>query len=140
MLLSIAAAKKSLAPIQLQRSLYLLGQQYSKLIGPGFYSFRTISSGQFSEGVYADADELAKKGLVSMDVSETGQREYRVTAAGLDRARSVEKSVSPEIVSFLRRTGAWVRTRSVDQLVRGPLEPAAPELSPPRKPVSRPQR
>lgn len=139
-LLTLATAKKSLLPIQLQRSLYLLGQQFPKLTAEAFYTFRTISSGQFSEEVYRDANLFALLGQVSIDTLESGGREYRITPKGLERAHELERRANPDAIQFLRRTVAWARTRSVDQLVHGPIEPAKPGLFTPPKPEVRPRR
>lgn len=139
-LLSMATAKRNLLPIQLQRSLYLLGQRFPKLTAEEFYTFRTISSGQFSEEVYRDVNLFSILGLVSIDVLESGGREYRVTPQGLERAGELEKRANPDAIQFLRRTVAWVRTRSVDQLVHGPGEPAPAVVLTPHKPNARPNR
>jgi hypothetical protein len=125
-LLVMATAKRTLLPLQLQKSLYLLGQKFPRLTAGAFYAFRAISSGQFSEEVARDANLLAMVGLVSIDVIDPGGRGYRLTPTGLERARELENRADPEAIQFLRRTVAWVRTRSVDQLLNGPLEPASP--------------
>ena len=122
-LLVMATAKRTLLPLQLQKSLYLLGQKFPRLTAGAFYAFREISSGQFSEEISRDANLLAMVGLVSIDVIDAGGRGYRVTPTGLERARELENRADPEATQFLRRTVAWVRTRSVDQLLHGPVEP-----------------
>jgi hypothetical protein len=133
-LLSLATAKRSLLPMQLQKSLYLLGQRFPKLTAGAFYTFRAISSGQFSEEVSRDANLFAMTGLVSIDVLDPGGRAYRVTPKGLERAQELEERADPDAIQFLRRTVAWVRTRTVDQLLHGPVEPASPAPLPTTKP------
>ncbi|HEY3123304.1 MAG TPA: hypothetical protein VGK70_04505 [Thermoanaerobaculia bacterium] len=134
-LLSLAAASgKRLLPVQLQKSLYLLGQQFPRLIEAGFYEFRSIGNEHFSEEVYADTDAMLKSGLVWIVHSDReGWRHYGATAAGRERARGLEKQLSPEVVRYVHRVVAWVSTRSVDQLLRGSPEPTAPAPSDPRK-------
>jgi hypothetical protein len=118
-LLAIAASD-NLLPLQLQKSLYLLGQRFPELSRTGFYEFRPVGGGDFSEQIYVDADALAKKGLVSIRFSErSGSREYRLTPAGAERARKLEKHVRPEIAQSMRKLVSWVNTRSMDQLLRG---------------------
>lgn len=133
-LLSLATAKRSLLPIQLQKSLYLLGQRFPRLTGGAFYAFGSTSSWQFSKEVSRDANLLAMTGLVSIDVVDPGERAYRLTPQGLERARELEKRADPDAIQFLRRTVAWVRTRSVDQLLHGPVEPASPAPLPATNP------
>jgi hypothetical protein len=130
-LLAIAGTH-GLIPIQLQRTLYLLGERFPKLAAGGFYEFRPISSGDYySEQIYRDAEALSQ-GLVAIGSSERdGRREYRVTPAGAGRARALAKHVRPALLHELHTLAAWERTRSVDQLGRGssataPAEPSDP--------------
>jgi hypothetical protein len=73
-------------------------------------------------------------GLVSIDVIDPGGRGYGLTPTGLERARELESRADPEAIQFLRRTVAWVRTRSVEQLLNGPAEPATPAPLPANNP------
>jgi hypothetical protein len=121
--LLVIGASDGLLPIQLQRSLYLLGERSAELTRSGFYRFEPVGSGDFSEQVYADADALSKDGLVSIRFSERdGGRIYRLTPAGAERAKKLEKHVRPDLVQLLQKTVSWVSTRSVDQLLRGSIE------------------
>lgn len=114
------AATRGLTPVQLQRTLYLLGQRFPKLAASGFYEFRPVGGGDFSEQIYRDAEVLSEKGLVMIgDSGREGTREYRVTPAGAERARMLEKQLSSPVLHELRTVVAWARTRSVDQLGRG---------------------
>jgi hypothetical protein len=133
--LVLATAKRSLLPIQLQKSLYLLGQKFPRLTAGAFYSFRATSSGHFSNEVSRDANLLAMLGLVSSDVLDPGGRRYGLTPKGLERARELESRADPEAIQFLRRTVAWVRTRSAEQLLNGPAEPATPAPLPTTNPA-----
>lgn len=122
-ILLVIGASDGLLPIQLQRSLYLLGERSPELTRSGFYRFETVGSGEFSEQVYTDVDSLSKDGLVSIRFSEQdGGRIYRLTPAGAERAKKLEKHVRPDLIQFLRKTVSWVSTRSVDQLLRGSIE------------------
>jgi hypothetical protein len=135
-LLVMAAARRSLLPIQLQKTLFLLGQKFPRLTAGAFYSFRATSSGPISEEVSRDANLLAMLGLVSIDAIEPGGRGYGLTPKGLERARDLESRADPEAIQFLRRTVAWVRTRSVEQLLNGPAEPESPAPPPTTPPSS----
>jgi hypothetical protein len=123
--LLVIGASDGLLPIQLQRSLYLLGERSPELTRSEFYRFQPVGSGEFSEQVYTDVDSLSKDGLVSIRFSERdGGRIYRLTPAGAERAKKLEKHARPELIQLLRRTVSWVSTRSVDQLLRGSIEKA----------------
>jgi hypothetical protein len=131
-LLSLAAARRNLHPIQLQKLLYLLGRQFPKLTAEPFYAFGASSTGEFSVEVNRDTNLLAMLGLLAIE-STSGDREYRLPPRGIERARDLENRADPEAMGFLRRTAVWVRTRSVDQLLHGPAEPTtAPSLPPPK--------
>lgn len=122
-LLAITLSRRGLAPLQLQRSLSLLRETFPRELGPDFYEFRSINSGQFSPEIYPDAQALASQGFVAIDVSEQeGWQHYSATAAGIERAKELEKLLRPAVVHYLRRVVEWASTRSFDQLVRRPFE------------------
>src|SRR2546427_198775 len=102
-LVSIAATRRGLTPAQLQKSLYLLGEAFPNELGPDFYKFRSINAGHFSQEIYADAESLAKKGLVLIEVSENdGWQHYSATTAGVIKARVLEEGLSPLGLQRLR--------------------------------------
>jgi hypothetical protein len=138
-LLALATAKRNLHPVQLQKLLTLLGREFPKLTTQPFYNFGSISAGQFSLELQREANLLAIVGQLAVDVTDRGSREYRLTQSGLERARKLESGADPDALAFLRRTAAWVRTRSVDQLMNGPAEPtaAAPTPRPNPPPLGR---
>ena len=122
-LVSIASSRRGLSPAQLQKSLYLLGQAFPTDLGPDFYKFRSINAGHFSQQIYTDAEALAKRGLVLIEVSEKdGWQHYSATTAGIIRARVLETELSPPVLQRLRRVVEWARNRSIDQLGRGHLD------------------
>lgn len=127
--LLVIAASDGLLPIQLQRALFLFGQRFPELQAPGFYTFRPVAGGDFSEEIYSDANALSKKGLMSIRYSEgEGIRRYRLTPAGVERAKKLEKQVPPALHNSLRSLASWVKTRSIDQL-RGSSDAGGPMQS-----------
>lgn len=130
-LLAIAASD-GLLPVQLQKSLHLLGQRFPELTRTGFYEFQPVGSGEFSQQVYADVDTLSKSGLVSIRFSERdGSRMYRLTRAGTERAKKLEKQVRPDLIQAFRKILSWVSKRSVDELLRHSGSPTDAALRPP---------
>ena len=137
-LLAIALSRQGLAPVQLQKSLHLLRETYPRDVGSDFYKFRSMSSGNFSEHVYPDAQALASEGAVAVEVSEQeGWQHYSATTAGIVRAKEIESSLRPAVVHYLRRVVEWARMRSFDQLVRRPFDSAAgaPGTAPAARPL-----
>jgi hypothetical protein len=117
--LLVIAASDGLHPVQMQKALFLLGQRHPEVAENGFYEFRPVAGGDFSEQIYADAHALARKGLVSVRFSdEDGSRRYQLKAPGVERAKSLEKQVDPALSRSLRNLVSWVGNRSVDQLLR----------------------
>jgi hypothetical protein len=138
-LVSIASSRQGLTPVQLQKSLYLLGQAFPTELGPDFYKFRSINAGHFSQQIYADADALAKQGLVLIEVSEEqGWQHYSATTVGIQRANVLEKRMSALALQYLRRVVEWARNRSFDQLGRGRVD--SPDFLAFTPPDSRPVR
>jgi hypothetical protein len=126
-LLAIALSRLGLAPLQLQKALHLLRETYPRHVGGSFYEFRSMSSGNFSPDVYPDAQALAGDGLITIDISgQEGWQHYQATAAGVARARQLERSLRPGVVDYLRRVVEWASMRSFDQLVRRPFDSTAP--------------
>jgi uncharacterized protein YwgA len=132
--LSIAASERRLLPVQLQKVLYLLGRRFPTLTKNAFYEFRSISSGHFSEEIYADVDALSKEGLVTIEHSvHDGLRHYRATTSGVERAKKLQKQMLPEVVEYLHNAVTWASGRSVDQLLRESFGPRGMTASDPRK-------
>ncbi|MEO8348191.1 MAG: hypothetical protein ABI610_04720 [Acidobacteriota bacterium] len=128
--LLVIAASDGLLPIQLQKALFVFGQLFPELGKSGFYEFRPVGGGDFSEQIYSDANALSNKGLVSIRFSEEdGSRRYRLTPAGAARAKEVEKQVPPALHQSLRSQVSWVKTRSIDQLLGGSTAATGPVKS-----------
>jgi hypothetical protein len=132
--LALAVAKRNLQPIQLHKLLALLGRQFPKLTSQPFYAFGSANGEQLSVEVNRDANLHAMLGVIAIDTA-SGEREYRLTPRGVERARDLESRADPEALGFLRRMAAWVRTRSVDQLRNGPAEPTTEAPPPSPKPL-----
>ncbi len=116
-LLAIAAADGApLEPVQLQKALFLLGKEMPKAVGRGYYHFTPYNYGPFDQGVYADAEVLAARGLVSIDTPRRWAV-YAATAEGLRRAAELSGQVA-DAWGYLRKVVAWARGLTFQQLVR----------------------
>ena len=123
-LLALLAGKRhSLTPVELQKTLFLLGARRSKEVGEGFYRFEPYDYGPFAVDVYRDADRLAADGLVAVDLSMgKSLRQYRLTAAGLARAKELAGKVPERALAYLREVVAWAQSLSFNELVRAIYE------------------
>jgi len=121
-LLVIAAAHgKAVSPVQLQKCLFLLGEnlgakerQTSK-----YYTFRAHDYGPFDRAIYDDAEELELEGLVLIypEPSQTSRR-YHATPAGLEHAQALRKGLGATATDYLDRVVPWARSLRFDELVR----------------------
>lgn len=118
-LLAVAAANgEPVTPVQLQKSLFVLGEEMRAEVAPNFYEFAPYDYGPFCADVYSDADELAAEGLVELLPSTNGRwTNYRATAAGLAHAGRIV-STTPRAASYLKEVVAWTRSLSFSDLVR----------------------
>ncbi len=118
-MLAIAAAEgEPLGPVQLQKSLFLLGQADS--VGSedeSFYRFSKYHYGPFSREIYYDADALERQRMVII-TRDGPVRQYRASAAGLERARQLEDIVPASAIEYLGRVVRWACTLTFRQLVR----------------------
>ena len=58
------AAPSGLSPVQLQKTLFLIGKNLTREVGDSYYSFVPYNYGPFDAHVYSDAEVLIKQGLV----------------------------------------------------------------------------
>lgn len=117
-LLAIAAAGgKPLSPVQLQKSLFVLGREMREAVGAGFYNFRPYNYGPFDSAVYADAEMLASLGLVNIN-QPWRWKEYAATPDGMKEAGRVKSSAPPAATAYLAKIVAWAGSLSFQDLVR----------------------
>ena len=112
-----AAGGRPLSPVQLQKSLFVLGREMCEAVGDGFYNFRPYNYGPFDSDVYADAEMLASRGLVN--ISQPWRwKEYAATPAGMREAEQVKGEAPPAATAYLAKIVAWARSLSFQDLVR----------------------
>lgn len=119
LLVIAATGGEALSPVQLQKSLFLIGKNCNRAVGRHFYKFVPYNYGPFNATIYSDAEELDAEGLVTIN-RLPGQRwiEYAATTEGLARARSLEKDLPQDAVNYLHRVVPWARSLSFSQLIR----------------------
>lgn len=118
LLLAISESTEGLTPVQIQKTLFLLGKERGSLVGSGFYKFKPFNYGPFDVQVYRDADELAAQGLVViLNGGTEAVRRYQVTPAGHRAAAELAQGASPDAVEYLKRVVSWVERQSFRGLV-----------------------
>lgn len=123
-----AAEQKSLTPVQLQKSLFILGmRRRHSLTGP-FYNFRAYHYGPFDADVYRDSDALIEEGFVELHESRHATvRAYALSGAGRNAALAAKDAVSNDLVHYLHDVVLWAQSLSFDELVRA-IYDAYPEM------------
>lgn len=117
-LLAITAAKmKGLSPVQLQKTLFLLGREMGPAVGSNFYDFKPYHYGPFDRSVYTDAEQLAKAGEVEI-TQRPGENwnSYVATRDGEVRASWLARE-APAAAEYLDELVNWVQHQSFQSLV-----------------------
>ena len=118
-LLAVAAANgEALTPVQLQKSLFLLGKKMPREVKRGFYRFEPYNYGPFCRDIYTDAELLETEGLIRIDRVEPGRSwaEYSARPDGIGCAGALRKQ-SPKAVKYLEDVVAWALPLSFGELV-----------------------
>ncbi len=118
-LLAIAAAEgESLSKVQLQKALFVLSRKLPGEIGEPFYLFEAYKYGPFAVAAYEDAEALATQGFVTISPASSPEGDkYVATPAGLERAQSVRREVSPKAGAYLHALVAWTRRLLFSEVV-----------------------
>lgn len=118
-LLVIDAAKpNTLTPLQLQKSLFLLGQNIPKVVKPNFYKFVPHNFGPFAKDVYGDVEALSNEGLID-EITKSGQNwpEYRITQTGDSKAQELRDLLPTNAKTYLDTLVKWVERQSFQDLL-----------------------
>jgi hypothetical protein len=119
LLLAIALSGTSgLSPVQLQRSLFLVGQKREEQVGPGFYEFEANGSGPASTALYVDIDALVTAEYIVKEwVPESSWSAFRLSDAGQASAADFRRKLKKDALSGLEDAVAWVKELSYLDLV-----------------------
>ena len=117
-LLAIAAAEgEPISPVQLQKSLFLLGKKLPRELGSDFYQFRAYNYGPFAVEIYQDAEELECEGLVVI-LGGGSWRQYAVTPQGIQKAEELKQRAPARAFEYLEAAVAWTRSLPFEDLLR----------------------
>lgn len=110
---------EGLSPIQLQKSLFLLGKSGLPGLPKDFYNYIPYNYGPFCITVYDDANTLVTEGLVAT-ARESGQSwsRYLITTQGLERAVELKEQVDDRLFTYLKEVISWIKPLSFTQLLR----------------------
>lgn len=118
-LLAVLDAGRSLSPVRLQKSLFLIGMKAAESVSDDFYDFVPFDYGPFSAQIYSDASDLEREGLAFIDNPyDRGWRRYGATEAGKERAAELFEKMDDNVAAVIHETVSWVRRQSFASLVR----------------------
>ncbi len=112
-----AAEGENLTPVQLQKSLFLVGKLLGAEKEGGFYEFIPYDYGPFAKDVYSDAESLEREQLVRIDrIPARRWKEYSATPRTLNEAAAIEADA--KLRDNVRKIVKWTRSLPFPELVR----------------------
>ncbi|HYK53718.1 MAG TPA: hypothetical protein VEV38_09340 [Candidatus Eremiobacteraceae bacterium] len=118
-LLAIAGSPdKRLSPVQIQKTLFLLGKNRPRDVGKAFYSFRPYNYGPFDGHIYDDLRMLCFEGYVRRVKATDTLTEFELTPRGASAARTRAKKAPPRARAYLDKAARWARSVTFAHLVR----------------------
>ena len=119
----------AMSPVQLQKALFLFGQEVGGSVGTRFYSFVPYDYGPFDAAIYVDLRRMMHEGHVGGEWSPgRSWKNYTLTGPGRKAAHMLESEADARLVEFLGRIVVWVRGRSFSDLLRS-VYAAYPEFA-----------
>lgn len=120
LLISLAASKLGrMTPVQVQKTLFLLGKEAPKHVGPDFYQFEPYDYGPFNSTVYRDLESLAEDGAIAVEPMPMQRWPiYAITPAGEQRAAVAKQHLEAKTVEFVSAVVNWVTSLNFPDLVR----------------------
>lgn len=113
------AGPSGLSPIQLQKTLFLIGRNLPDEVGDDYYEFVPYNYGPFDARVYSDAQYFVNSGLVQViQVAGKAWSFYTITPNGHNMAQHIrETEASERALSYLTKVVKWVQSLSFAQLL-----------------------
>ena len=119
----------TMSPVQIQKALFLFGQEVGGSLGTQFYSFEPYDYGPFDAAIYVDLRRMTSLGHVRGGWSPgRSWKNYTITGTGREAARELERDADARLAAFLGRIVTWVRGRSFSDLLRS-VYAAYPEFA-----------
>ena len=119
----------AMSPVQVQKTLFLFGQEAGGSIGAEFYSFEPYDYGPFDAAICHDLRRMMVDGHVR-DIWNPGRswKSYTITRSGRNAVLDLERDADPRFTEFLGRIVRWVGGRSFSDLLRS-IYAAYPEFA-----------
>ena len=109
-----AAGEEGLDRLQLQKAVFLVGEELKDRLPDDFYQFRPHLYGPFAQEVYVDIERLSDGPVVEVVAGNGRRGSYRLGQRGIAGL----SHLSEDLASGIGRIVAWVTRMSFDELVR----------------------
>ena len=114
-----SASDEGLSPLQLQKSLFIIGQSQLAGLPSNFYAFRPYNYGPFCEEIYQDTDVLVEEGMVfNVPVAGQSWSKYAITPKGQTKSKEIKKENNIGLVTYINDTVQWVSSLPFNELLR----------------------
>jgi hypothetical protein len=120
LLVTSCADDGGLTPVQLQKSLFLLGQKIPSVTNYAeYYNFIAYDYGPFCIDIYRDAELLASEGYININ-RIAGQRfeEYLITVKGIKLVEEIKKQIPENLYQYICEIIKWVKSLTFPQLIK----------------------
>jgi hypothetical protein len=108
---------RGLSPVQLQKSLFLLGMEVQEVQG-NFYEFFPHNYGPFCKEIYMDAERMAEEGLIAIERIPQQYSKYFIMPHGQNRVNEIGHEVPPRAWDYLKNAVEWAQKQSFSGLIR----------------------
>jgi len=109
-----AAGDAGLDRLQLQKSVFLVGEEFDEKLPSDFYKFRPYMFGPFAQTLYNDIDRLSDGPVIEAFTGKSGRISYRLvpgTTIGM-------YGLPEDLESSIGQIVGWVTNMSFNELVR----------------------
>ncbi len=117
-LLVLGLANKPLSPVQLQKSLFIVGKKLDLRPGKHFYKFEPYDYGPFSAEIYQDAEAMETEGLVTINYAPNSNwRIYTLASSGREAVEAIKSSMELKMVDRVSEIVNSVTDKNFRELV-----------------------
>jgi hypothetical protein len=107
---------------QVQKLFFLLDRKVPEQVGGPWFDFQPEAYGPFDLALAKELKALRDRQFVAMREERTGQRFYRVTAAGRVEGHAQLAKLPTATADYIRQLSAWVSVLPFDTLVASILQ------------------
>ena len=112
-----AAGDAGLNRVQLQKSAFLVGEEFDERLPANFYQFRPYMYGPFAQDVYTDLDRLCDGQVIEVLTGTNGRPSYRLAPDATTGLCGLS-DLPEDLESGIRQIVGWVTSMSFNELVR----------------------